>query len=111
VKLPLATSASRNSKPSGSRICARCGLPVTGFLIGLPLAWTALAGAALATRFLRPRPHGEWQLWPTVAVAVVAAAAIGASIYIAYLLEIVKLANPRIRRRRRELEQRERRSA
>jgi len=65
--------------------------------------WCAtLAGAALATRFLRPRPHGEWQLWPTVAVAVVAAAAIGASIYIAYLLEIVKLANPRIRRREEE---------
>jgi hypothetical protein len=28
-----------------------------------------------------------------------------------YLLEIVKLANPRIRRRRREAEERERRSA
>ncbi len=61
-----------------------------------------LAGAALATRFLRPRPHGDWRLWPTVGAALVALAAIGASVYIAYLLEIVKLANPRIRRREEE---------
>ena len=62
--------------------------------------WCAtLAGAALATRFLRPRPHGVWHLWPTVGAVLVALAALGASIYIAYLLEIVKLANPRIRRR------------
>jgi hypothetical protein len=37
--------------------------------------------------------------------------AIAASVYMVYLLEIVKLANPRIRRRRREAEARERRSA
>ena len=37
--------------------------------------------------------------------------AVGASIYMVYLLEIVKLANPRVRRRRREAEERERRSA
>ncbi len=37
-------------------------------------AWCGiLAGAALSTRFLRPRPHGEWLLWPTLGVAVVAA--------------------------------------
>jgi UDP-GlcNAc:undecaprenyl-phosphate GlcNAc-1-phosphate transferase len=67
-------------------------------------AWcVTLAGAALATRFLRPRPHGVWHLWPTVAAAVVALAAIGASVYIAYLLEIVKIANPRIRRREQEV--------
>ena len=65
--------------------------------------WCAtLAGAALATRFLRPRPHGVWHLWPTVGAVLVALAALGASIYIAYLLEIVKLANPRIRRREEE---------
>ena len=65
--------------------------------------WCAtLAGAALATRFLRPRPHGDWQAWPTLGVAVVALAAIGTSAYIAYLLEIVKLANPRVRRREEE---------
>jgi UDP-GlcNAc:undecaprenyl-phosphate GlcNAc-1-phosphate transferase len=76
-------------------------------------AWCiTLAGAALATRFLRPRPHGVWHLWPTLGAAIVAAAAIGASIYIAYLLEIVKLANPRIRRREEEArEAAERRSA
>jgi UDP-GlcNAc:undecaprenyl-phosphate GlcNAc-1-phosphate transferase len=63
-------------------------------------AWCAtLAGGALATRFLRPRPHGDWRLWPTVGAAVVALAVVGASVYIAFLLEIVKLANPRIRRR------------
>jgi UDP-GlcNAc:undecaprenyl-phosphate GlcNAc-1-phosphate transferase len=62
-----------------------------------------LAGAALATRFLRPRPHGHWQLWPTIGAAAVALAALGASVYIAYLLEIVKLANPRIRRREQEV--------
>ncbi len=61
-----------------------------------------LAAAALATRFLRPRPHGVWHLWPTIGAAAVALAALGASIYIAYLLEIVKLANPRIRRREEE---------
>src|SRR3954471_1987325 len=62
--------------------------------------WCAtLAGAALATRFLRPRPHGDWRLWPTVAAAAVALLALGASVYVAYVLEIVKLANRRIRRR------------
>ncbi len=80
--------------------------------VGYLYAWClTLAGAALATRFLRPRPHGEWLLWPTVGVAVVAVAAIGSSIYIAYLLEIVKLANPRIRRREDEARADERRSA
>ena len=63
-------------------------------------AWCAtLAGAALATRFLRPRPHGEWRLWPTVAAVLVGLAAVGTSVYIAYLLEIVKLSSRRIRRR------------
>jgi hypothetical protein len=36
---------------------------------------------------------------------------VAASVYMVYLLEIVKLANPRIRRRRREEAERERRSA
>ena len=48
---------------------------------------------------MHPHPHGEWD-WSNVAIdAAVAALAIGASIYIVYLLEIVKLANPFIRRR------------
>jgi UDP-GlcNAc:undecaprenyl-phosphate GlcNAc-1-phosphate transferase len=66
-------------------------------------AWCAvLAGAALATRFIHPHAHGVWHLGPTVAVASIGAVALGASIYMVYLLEIVKLANPRIRRREQE---------
>jgi UDP-GlcNAc:undecaprenyl-phosphate GlcNAc-1-phosphate transferase len=65
--------------------------------------WCAiLAGAALATRFLKPHAHGDWRLWQTLAVAAFGAAAVAASIYMVYLLEIVKLANPRIRRREQE---------
>jgi UDP-GlcNAc:undecaprenyl-phosphate GlcNAc-1-phosphate transferase len=66
-------------------------------------AWCAvLAGAALATRFIHPHAHGVWHVWQTVAVASIGAVALGASIYMVYLLEIVKLANPRIRRREQE---------
>jgi UDP-GlcNAc:undecaprenyl-phosphate/decaprenyl-phosphate GlcNAc-1-phosphate transferase len=62
--------------------------------------WCAiLAGAALATRFIHPHAHGDWQTGQTIAVALIGAAALAASIYMVYLLEIVKLANPRIRRR------------
>jgi UDP-GlcNAc:undecaprenyl-phosphate/decaprenyl-phosphate GlcNAc-1-phosphate transferase len=73
--------------------------------------WCALlAAAALATRFLPPRPRGDWDLSNTVIAGALGLAAIAASLYIAYLLEIVKLANPRIRRReeaaRREAERR-----
>ena len=61
-----------------------------------------LAAAALATRFIRPHAHGSWHLWRTVAVLVIGLAALAASVYMVYLLEIVKLANPRIRRREEE---------
>jgi UDP-GlcNAc:undecaprenyl-phosphate GlcNAc-1-phosphate transferase len=63
-------------------------------------AWcVSLTLAALATNFVHPHPHGDWD-WSNVAIdAAVAAVAISASIYIVYLLEIVKLANPFIRRR------------
>src|SRR5215211_6885628 len=62
--------------------------------------WCALlAAAALGTRFIHPHAHGEWRTGPTIAVAAIGALALGASIYMVYLLEIVKLANPRIRRR------------
>jgi UDP-GlcNAc:undecaprenyl-phosphate/decaprenyl-phosphate GlcNAc-1-phosphate transferase len=76
-------------------------------------AWCGvLAGAALSLRFLRPHAHGIWHTGPTIAVAVIAAFALGASIYMVYLLEIVKLANPRIRRREQEArEAAERRTA
>src|SRR5919199_502637 len=66
-------------------------------------AWCAtLALAALGTRFIRPHAHGEWHAWRTVAVAAIGALALAASVYMVYLLEIVKLANPRIRRREAE---------
>jgi H+/Cl- antiporter ClcA len=63
-------------------------------------AWCAtLAAAALATRFIPFRESGRWHPWETVAVAGIALVALGFSVYIVYLLEIVKLANPRVRRR------------
>jgi UDP-GlcNAc:undecaprenyl-phosphate GlcNAc-1-phosphate transferase len=66
-------------------------------------AWCAiLAGAALATRFVPFRAHGVWHPWWTLAVGGIGLLALAASIYIIYLLEIVKLANPRIRRREQE---------
>jgi hypothetical protein len=73
--------------------------------------WCAiLAAAALATRFLPPRPRGDWDVSNAIVAGVIGVAALAASIYIAYLLEIIKLANPRIRRReeqaRREAERR-----
>jgi UDP-GlcNAc:undecaprenyl-phosphate GlcNAc-1-phosphate transferase len=71
--------------------------------------WCAsLAGAALATRFVPFREGGEWHLWETVAVLGIALFALVFSVYVVYLLEIVKLANPRIRRREREAAQSDR---
>jgi UDP-GlcNAc:undecaprenyl-phosphate GlcNAc-1-phosphate transferase len=61
-----------------------------------------LAGAALATRFVPFREGGVWHLWETVAVAAIAVVAFASSVYVVYLLEIVKLMNPRVRRRVRE---------
>jgi UDP-GlcNAc:undecaprenyl-phosphate GlcNAc-1-phosphate transferase len=75
-------------------------------------AWCAvLAGAALALRFLRPHAHGIWHTGPTIAVMLIAAFAFAASVYMVYLLEIVKLANPRIRRREQEAREAARKSA
>jgi UDP-GlcNAc:undecaprenyl-phosphate GlcNAc-1-phosphate transferase len=63
-------------------------------------AWcVTLAGAALATRFVHPHAHGEWNAVNLAIDAGVALLAIGASAYVVYLLEIVKLANPFVRRR------------
>jgi UDP-GlcNAc:undecaprenyl-phosphate GlcNAc-1-phosphate transferase len=58
-----------------------------------------LALAALSTRFIRPHAHGFWHPWRTAAVGAIGILALAASLYMVYLLEIVKLANPRIRRR------------
>jgi UDP-GlcNAc:undecaprenyl-phosphate GlcNAc-1-phosphate transferase len=59
----------------------------------------SLAATALALRFIRPHQHGEWHLWRTVVVSAFALVALAASVYMVYLLEIVKLANPIMRRR------------
>jgi UDP-GlcNAc:undecaprenyl-phosphate GlcNAc-1-phosphate transferase len=62
--------------------------------------WCAtLALAALATRFVHPHRHGHWDAANVAIDAAVALLALGASVYVVYLLEIVKLANPFIRRR------------
>jgi UDP-GlcNAc:undecaprenyl-phosphate/decaprenyl-phosphate GlcNAc-1-phosphate transferase len=74
--------------------------------------WVAtLAAAALGTRFIPFREDGQWHAWPTVGAIALGLLAVGASVYMVYVLEIVKLANPRVRRRRREAEEQARRSA
>src|SRR5260221_38880 len=62
--------------------------------------WCAtLATAALGTRFIPVHEHGRWHTGGTIAAAALGVLAVAASVYVVYLLEIVKLANPRIRRR------------
>jgi UDP-GlcNAc:undecaprenyl-phosphate GlcNAc-1-phosphate transferase len=75
-------------------------------------AWCGtLAAAALGTRFIRPHAHGEWHPWRTLAAAALGVVALAASVYMVYLLEIVKLANPRVRRQEEEARAAARRSA
>ncbi|HUJ55523.1 MAG TPA: MraY family glycosyltransferase [Gaiellaceae bacterium] len=59
----------------------------------------SLAAAALATRFIPIRPHGVWHFWPTLIAAGIALVAVLFSVYVVYVLEIVKIGN-RIQRRR-----------
>jgi len=76
--------------------------------------WTwcgTLAIAALGTRFIRPHAHGHWHVGRTVAAAALGLVALAASVYVVYLLEIVKLASPRSRRREEEVREAARRSA
>jgi UDP-GlcNAc:undecaprenyl-phosphate GlcNAc-1-phosphate transferase len=62
-------------------------------------AWClTLAAAALATRFVPFRAHGEWHLWPTLAAAAIGLVAVAFSVWVVYLLELVKLAGVRSRR-------------
>ncbi|MSO58185.1 MAG: undecaprenyl/decaprenyl-phosphate alpha-N-acetylglucosaminyl 1-phosphate transferase [Thermoleophilia bacterium] len=62
-------------------------------------AWAAsLGAAALATRFVPFRAGGMWHLWETLAVVAIALGAVGFSVYIVALLEIVKLEALRARR-------------
>src|SRR5829696_4354887 len=63
-------------------------------------AWCGtLALAALATRFAPPHAGGHWDVSNLAIDVAVATLAVAASMYIVYVLEIVKLANPFIRRR------------
>jgi len=59
----------------------------------------SLAAAALATRFVPFRAHGVWHLWPTIAAGAIGFVALAFSVYVVYVLEIVKVANPISRRR------------
>jgi len=59
----------------------------------------SLAAAALGTRFLPIRPHGHWRAWPTLGAVAIALLALSISVYVVYVLEIVKIANPYQRRR------------
>jgi len=57
-------------------------------------AWCGtLAAAALATRFIPFRESGEWHLWETLAAAAIGLTAVFFSVYVVYLLEIVKLTS------------------
>ena len=58
-----------------------------------------LAAAALATRFIPFREGGEWHLWPTLFAGAIGLVAVGFSLFVVYQLEIVKLANPYLRKR------------
>jgi UDP-GlcNAc:undecaprenyl-phosphate/decaprenyl-phosphate GlcNAc-1-phosphate transferase len=63
-------------------------------------AWClCLAAAAFATRFVPFRAHGSWHPWWTLLAAAIGFAAVLFSVYVVYVLEIVKLGN-RIQRRR-----------
>jgi UDP-GlcNAc:undecaprenyl-phosphate GlcNAc-1-phosphate transferase len=63
-------------------------------------AWcVTLAAAAFATRFVPFRAHGVWHPWWTLLAASIGFAAVLFSVYVVYVLEIVKLGN-RIQRRR-----------
>src|SRR5204863_7633989 len=53
-----------------------------------------LAATALALRFFKPHQHGGWHLWRTSVVGVFGLVDLVASLYMVYLLEIVKLSNP-----------------
>jgi UDP-GlcNAc:undecaprenyl-phosphate GlcNAc-1-phosphate transferase len=75
-------------------------------------AWClALAAAALATRFVPFREGGEWHLGPTLLAAAIGLGAVGFSVYVVYLLEIVKLARLSVRRRDAEAREQARRTA
>jgi UDP-GlcNAc:undecaprenyl-phosphate GlcNAc-1-phosphate transferase len=59
-------------------------------------AWClTLAATALATRFIPFREGGEWHLWPTILALAIVLVAVAFSVWVVYLLELVKLARVR----------------
>ncbi len=60
-------------------------------IVGVPGEYEPLAPS---------REGGVWHLWETVAVVAIPLGALAFSVYCVYLLDIVRLANPRVRRRR-----------
>jgi UDP-GlcNAc:undecaprenyl-phosphate GlcNAc-1-phosphate transferase len=76
--------------------------------------WTwcgTLAIAALATRFAPPHPHGHWHAYNVVVDLAAGTLALGFSVYVIGLLEIVNLSSVRPRRRGRPPAEEERKSA
>jgi UDP-GlcNAc:undecaprenyl-phosphate GlcNAc-1-phosphate transferase len=68
--------------------------------VGTLWLWCAtLALAALATHFAPPRHHGRWTGTNLALDGAAAVLAVGCSLYVVALLEIVKLQTPRARRR------------
>jgi UDP-GlcNAc:undecaprenyl-phosphate GlcNAc-1-phosphate transferase len=62
--------------------------------------WCAtLAVAALATHFAPPHHRGSWSLTNVIIDSIIGICALAFSLYVVYVLEIVKLASPRARRR------------
>ena len=65
-------------------------------------AWCiTLAAAAFATRFVPLHAHGVWHPWWTALAVAIGLTAVLFSVYVVYVLEIVKLGN-RIQRRRKQ---------
>jgi UDP-GlcNAc:undecaprenyl-phosphate/decaprenyl-phosphate GlcNAc-1-phosphate transferase len=60
----------------------------------------SLAAAALATRFVPFREGGEWHLGPTLFAGAIGLVAVAFSVWVIYMLEIVKLSGLRARRER-----------
>jgi len=74
--------------------------------------WCAtLAAAALATRFAPPHHHGDWSVTNGAIDAAAGIVALAFSVYIVYLLEIVKLTSRRGRRDAETAQEPARRSA
>src|SRR5580765_4331232 len=80
-------------------------------VLAVPIIDTSFVATALALLFIRPHQHGEWHPWRTLVVSLFGLVSLAASVYMVYLLEIVKLANPMIRRREEQALAEKRKSA